>query len=111
MHTAHSDCECQNTQYLTVLKDVNVQTHGNTFLGAHECVVRVPLCKHFLNRSTLSPAPHHPGRVKGSKEASGATRPHGPEGLHREYTTNIQMNEYVSEHEETKQHQHFPPLK
>lgn len=97
--------------YLTVLKDINVQTHGNAFLSVHDGVVCVPLCQHFLNRSTLSPAPHHPGCVKGSKEASGATRPHGPEGLHREYTTNIQMNEPFSEHEETKQHRHFLALK
>lgn len=42
-----------------------------------------PFCQRFQNRLTLSPAPHHPHRVKGSQEASGAACTHRPEGLHR----------------------------
>lgn len=53
------------------------------YVCVYTVCVFVPFCQHFQSRATLSPALYHPGRVKSSQEASGTSRPHGPEGLHR----------------------------
>lgn len=54
--------------------------------------VCLPLCQHLQNSLTLSPALYHPGCVKGSQEASGATCPHGPEGLNRNIQEHINVS-------------------